>query len=88
MQETIILLTYKQVCERVRLGRVAIARLVQSGDFPQPIYVSTHAPRFDEAEVNAWIAARKAQRGTKAYREHRKQRSRAMTETVNARWSR
>jgi prophage regulatory protein len=62
------LLTYREVIEakRVPYTRRHIERLVDGKLFPAPVQVGPGRLAFIEAEIDAWIARRVAQRDTKA----------------------
>jgi len=63
-----ILLTKRQVAERVGLHPEYIMTLARQGKFPQPIKYGEHrtaSVRFVESEVDAWIAERMAEREAK-----------------------
>jgi prophage regulatory protein len=46
---------------RVPLSRTRIYELVERGSFPAPIKLSERASAWDEAEVEQWMAERRAQ---------------------------
>jgi prophage regulatory protein len=57
------LLRLREVCTRVSLSRPAIYRAIAAGKFPKPCKpLSGRASAWSEAEVNAWIEARLAER--------------------------
>jgi len=58
------LLRLPQVRERVGLSKSELYRLVSLGRFPRPIPLGDRARAWDADEVEAWIAARIASRGT------------------------
>ena len=60
MTETILRLP--EVKARTKLGRSTIYDAMQRGDFPQPMKLGLRAVGWIEAEVDAWVEARKAQR--------------------------
>ncbi|MDF2638499.1 MAG: hypothetical protein K0R64_1483 [Novosphingobium lindaniclasticum] len=56
------LLRLDEVKSRVGLGRSAIYKLIQEGDFPKPYKPTKFASRWSEFEVLAWIEVKKARR--------------------------
>ena len=57
------LLTFADLQERgVRFSRVHLWRLVNAGRFPAPIQVSARRKAWPEAEVDAWLRERMAER--------------------------
>ena len=48
--------------DRVGLGSSFIYLLIQRGDFPKPVHLGKRAVGWPEAEVNAWLEERLAQR--------------------------
>lgn len=57
------LLRLREVCARVSLSRPTIYRAIQRGQFPKPCKpLSGRASAWSEAEVNAWIESRLADR--------------------------
>ena len=50
------------VMDRVGLGSSFIYLLIQRGDFPKPVHLGKRAVGWPEAEVNAWLGERLAQR--------------------------
>lgn len=55
------LLRFDAVSKRVGLGRTAIYAGINAGTFPRPVKIGLQS-RWSEAEVQAWIDARKAER--------------------------
>jgi prophage regulatory protein len=53
------LLTEKQVCANIGISRRTLLRWRELGKFPQPIQVGERAIRWDEADITAWIQAKK-----------------------------
>jgi len=45
------------------LGRSSIYKFVSEGTFPKPVSLGVRAVGWVEAEVDAWIGAKVAQRG-------------------------
>lgn len=82
------LIPYAEVLDRVGLSRGHVARLVNAGGFPKPVAVTPKRTAFVEAEIDRWIADRIAARDTTAGRRERRERSRAGTRLVRARWAR
>ncbi len=62
------LLRFEEVAQRTALSRDSIYRLGREGRFPRPIKVSQWASRWVEAEVQAFIDARIAERDANAPR--------------------
>ena len=50
------------VMDRVGLGSSFTYLLIQRGDFPKPVHLGKRAVGWPEAEVNAWLEERLAQR--------------------------
>ncbi|MBI0113528.1 AlpA family phage regulatory protein [Gilliamella apicola] len=57
-----ILITTKQVLEKIGLGRTKLYYLMESPNFPKPIRFAKNCIRWDLAEIEAWIDANKARR--------------------------
>ena len=49
-------------CDLIGLKTAALYRLVQKGQFPKPIKISTKLVGWVESEVIAWLESRIAQR--------------------------
>lgn len=49
------LLTTREVVELTRLSRVTIHRKRRSGDFPQPLLVSSNRIRWRASDIRGWI---------------------------------
>ena len=62
------LIRLKTVLYRTGLSRSGVYRLVVSGDFPQPIKLTKRSTAWVEAEINAWVTSRIAERKPKASR--------------------
>jgi predicted DNA-binding transcriptional regulator AlpA len=66
------LLSPKQTCDRLGIGRTTLWRLTRNGGFPQTITLTTGAKgcagrkAFVAAEIDQWIAAQIAKRDTVA----------------------
>lgn len=58
------LLTSSDVAARLRVSRRALFTMLARGDFVKPIYLGKRTMRFAEHEVDAWIAARLAERSS------------------------
>ncbi len=52
------LLSQKQVCEALGIGRVTLWRLRRNNDFPRAIQVSTRRVAFRASEIEAYTASR------------------------------
>lgn len=50
----------------IRFSRQWIAELVAKGKFPPPVKLGAATNGFFESEIDAWLAARAAERGGKA----------------------
>lgn len=50
------------VLGRVPLGRSQLYTFIANGSFPQPIKIGPRAVAWDDDEIDAWIAARAAER--------------------------
>ncbi len=51
------MLTYREVSRRTGLSKSAILRRIRKGAFPKPFEIDKNVVRFDESEVQDWIAA-------------------------------
>ena len=60
------LLRLPQVRSITGLSRTEIYRRVAAGTFPAPVKLGERASAWSDGEVNAWIAARVAERDAKA----------------------
>jgi prophage regulatory protein len=61
------LLRFNEVLARVPLSKAAIRRAIREGRFPSPCKpLGGRASAWDEAEINAWIASRLAERNRAA----------------------
>lgn len=47
------------------LGRSSIYKFISEGTFPKPVSLGTRAVGWIEAEIDAWIESKVAQRGGK-----------------------
>lgn len=56
------LLSAWDVIARIGVSRATIYRMVDSGEFPSPVKISPGRRAWVEAEVNAWLADRLAER--------------------------
>lgn len=56
------LLRRKEVEDRVGLSRSTIYEMMSKGQFPKPVKLGLRAVRWREEDVDAWIAARIAER--------------------------
>jgi prophage regulatory protein len=56
------ILRLQEVKARTTLGRSTIYDAIARGDFPQPMKLGLRAVGWIEAEIDAWVEARKAQR--------------------------
>ena len=56
------LLRRKQVQERIGLSRSELYRLIALGRFPRPVPLGERVRAWDADEIEAWIAARIAER--------------------------
>lgn len=52
-----------EVKKMTGLGRSSIYKFVSEGTFPKPVSLGVRAVGWVEAEVDAWIGAKVAQRG-------------------------
>ena len=60
---TLKVLRLPDVMDRVGLGSSFIYLLIQRDEFPKPLRLGKRAVGWPEAEVNAWLEERIAQRG-------------------------
>lgn len=56
------LMTTKEVCALVSLSRQEVHRRRCNGSFPQPLRLGARRVAFKRDEIEAWIAARVAER--------------------------
>ena len=56
------MLRLKEVCPDVGLSRSTIRLKIQQGTFPRPVRLGAHNVRWVESEIEAWKAARIADR--------------------------
>ncbi|WP_233872555.1 helix-turn-helix transcriptional regulator [Paraburkholderia adhaesiva] len=56
------LLRVTEVTAKVALQQSTLFEMVKDGRFPAPIRLSSRASRWSEAEIDAWIDARLAER--------------------------
>jgi len=61
MQELVRYISVKQVADIVGLSRSTIRRLRSRGLFPGPIRVSPGRIAWSIADINSWIASRRAE---------------------------
>ncbi len=52
------MLRLREVCQRTGISKSQVHRLVDRGDFPQPVKLSARAVAFVESEVETWLQAR------------------------------
>ena len=55
-------LARKQVCETLGISTSTLRRLVDSGDFPQPIQISERRQLFRDNDVFDWLQERDLER--------------------------
>lgn len=53
------------VLQRTGLSRSALYRAIEQGEFPRQVTISTNSVAWLEAEVEAWIQTRLAQRDSR-----------------------
>ena len=63
-------LTRKQVCETLGISTSTLRRLVDCGEFPQPIQISERRQLFQQKDLVGWLNNRK-QIGALSNLEHR-----------------
>ena len=51
------LLTWRQVSDKLGIGRSTLFRLIKSGDVPEPVRLGPRTTRWREDEINAYIAS-------------------------------
>ncbi|MCP3709588.1 AlpA family phage regulatory protein [Paraburkholderia sp. CNPSo 3274] len=51
-----------EVLDKIGLDESMLTELINGGDFPRPVRIGSRAVRWSENEVDAWIAARLAER--------------------------
>jgi len=54
------IIRYPKLKEKVTLSRSQIWRLERAGKFPKRIQISDNSVGWDEADIEAWMLARKA----------------------------
>jgi excisionase family DNA binding protein len=52
------LLTFDEVCERLRVSRDTVTTMVDRGEFIQPLQIAPRRVAFLESEFEEWIATR------------------------------
>jgi prophage regulatory protein len=52
------LLSFPSVAAKLGVGENTVRRMLERGEFVQPLVVSPRRVAFRESEVDAWIAAR------------------------------
>jgi prophage regulatory protein len=58
------LLSADEVGAALSVHRTTVFRMVRTDpDFPRPLKLSRNTPRWFATEINAWLAARAAERG-------------------------
>ena len=62
-------LTRKQVCETLGISTSTLRRLVDCGEFPQPIQISERRQLFQQKDLVGWLNQRK-QKGALSNLEH------------------
>jgi len=50
------------VLDKIGFGETTLNELISGGSFPKPARIGSRAVRWSENEVDAWIAARLAER--------------------------
>ncbi|MFM5017283.1 helix-turn-helix transcriptional regulator [Aeromonas veronii] len=60
MEIKVMLITIKQLCNRLAVSRATVHRLRREpkAAFPKAIPIGPKSIRFDEAEVEQWLASR------------------------------
>lgn len=53
-----VFLRFKQVSERVGLGRSAIYKMIREGNFPAPIKIGVQAVAWQESDIVEWCEQR------------------------------
>jgi predicted DNA-binding transcriptional regulator AlpA len=56
------IISTKKACEIAGVSRVTVWRLQQAGDFPLPVRRGTASKGYIQSEIEAWVAARAAER--------------------------
>jgi prophage regulatory protein len=59
-QITTVLLSEREVCSVLGLGRVTLWKMRTRGQFPQPVQLSPNRKGWLASTINEWIAARAA----------------------------
>jgi predicted DNA-binding transcriptional regulator AlpA len=57
-----MLLTVKQVCEKLGVSRSTLFLMRKNEGFPTPYCLSESAQRWSEQEVDEWVKSRKVER--------------------------
>lgn len=52
------LLQFSTVCDLAGLSRATIHRLIQKGQFVEPVRLSSRCTRFRAGDVTAWLASK------------------------------
>lgn len=81
------LIRYAEVVDRTGLSRVCIHKYIAAKKFPLPVEIGPHNVGFLESEVEAWIDARVAERGTPGSERARAEKSEEKRRAANSRWA-
>ena len=52
------LLTFKEACWRLSVSRATLYRMIERGEFPKPVHISNGCPRFNEQDIDEYIASK------------------------------
>lgn len=52
----------KGACEMLSISRATMYRLIEKGEFPKPMQLSTRSVGFHIDDINKWIEERRGQR--------------------------
>ena len=52
------LITIKETAWRLSVSRATLCRMIDRGEFPKPVHISDGCPRFNEQDIDEYIASK------------------------------
>ena len=52
------LITIKETAWRLSVSRATLCRMIDRGEFPKPVHISNGCPRFNEQDIDEYIASK------------------------------